>query len=75
MDKHRRQKAQVRHSLINTHDATAGRLVAKKMKQVLGRERRFEQQREELTQAPLDEEAIQLFFSNIQPLPAKKSLL
>lgn len=45
MDKHRRQKAQVRHSLINTHDATVGRLVAKKMKQVLSRERRFEQER------------------------------
>ena len=32
MEKHRRVKQSVEHVLRNTHDSTAGRLVAKKMK-------------------------------------------
>ncbi|WP_449449609.1 ATP-binding cassette domain-containing protein [Streptococcus suis] len=75
MNKHLRQKSQVRHTLLNTHDATLGRLIAKKMKNVLSREKRYERMKENLTQVPFHEDAISLFFSNISPLPARKQVL
>lgn len=58
MNKHLRQKSQVRHTLLNTHDATLGRLIAKKMKNVLSREKRYERMKENLTQVPFHEDAI-----------------
>lgn len=75
LQRHQRQKSQVRHNVLNTHDATAGRLAAKKMKSVLSKERNLERQREQLTEIPLNEEAIEIFFSNIQPLPKSKIIL
>ncbi|HFU4460521.1 TPA: ATP-binding cassette domain-containing protein, partial [Streptococcus suis] len=75
MNKHLRQKSQVRHTLLNTHDATLGRLIAKKMKNVLSREKRYERMKENLTQVPFHPDAISLFFSNILPLPARKQVL
>ncbi|HFU4203674.1 TPA: ATP-binding cassette domain-containing protein [Streptococcus suis] len=75
MNKHLRQKSQVRHTLLNTHDATLGRLIAKKMKNVLSREKRYERMKENLTQVPFHEDAISLFFSDISPLPARKQVL
>lgn len=73
--KHLRQKSQVRHTLLNTHDATMGRLIAKKMKSVLSREKRYEKMKESLTQVPYHEDAIHLFFTDTPSLPATKVLL
>ncbi|HEL2403073.1 TPA: ABC-F family ATP-binding cassette domain-containing protein [Streptococcus suis] len=75
MNKHLRQKSQMRNTLLNTHDATMGRLIAKKMKNVLSREKRYERMKENLTQVPFHEDAISLFFSDISPLPARKQVL
>lgn len=75
MNKHLRQKSQVRHTLLNTHDATLGRLIAKKMKNVLSREKRYERMKEKLTQVPFHEDAISLFFSDISPLAVRKHIL
>ena len=52
-----------------------GRLLAKKMKNVLSQEKRFEKTAQSMTQKPLEEEQIQLFFSDIQPLAASKVLV
>ncbi|HEM4266950.1 TPA: ABC-F family ATP-binding cassette domain-containing protein [Streptococcus suis] len=75
MNKHLRQKSQVRNTLLNTHDATLGRLIAKKMKNVLSREKRYERMKENLTEVPFHEDSISLFFSDISPLPARKQVL
>lgn len=75
MNKHLRQKSQVRNTLLNTHDATMGRLIAKKMKNVLSREKRYERMKEKLTEVPFHEDAISLFFSDISPLSARKQVL
>lgn len=75
MTKHLRQKSQVRTTLLNTHDATAGRLIAKKMKSVLAREKRYEKTKEGLTQFPYHEDCIELSFKNIAPLPASKQIV
>lgn len=75
VSKHLRQKSQVRHTLLNTHDATMGRLIAKKMKSVLSREKRYEKMKESLTQVPYHEDAILLFFTDTPSLPATKVLL
>ncbi|MFS1664596.1 ATP-binding cassette domain-containing protein [Streptococcus sp. zg-JUN1979] len=75
MAKHLRQKSQVRHTLLNTHDATAGRLVAKKMKSVQSREKRYEIVKDNLTEIPFSEEHIALFFSDISPLKMTTPLL
>ena len=75
MEKHRRVKQKVETALRNTKNDVAGRLLAKKMKNVLSQEKRFEKEAQSMTQKPLEEEQIQLFFSDIQPLPASKVLV
>ncbi len=75
MEKHRRVKQNVETALRTTKDSTAGRLLAKKMKTVLSQEKRYEKAAQSMTQKPLEEEEIQLFFSDIQPLPASKTLI
>ena len=75
MEKHRRVKQKVENALRATKDSTAGRLLAKKMKNVLSQEKRYEKAAQSMTQKPLEEEHIQLFFSDIQPLPASKVLV
>ena len=75
MEKHRRVKQNVETALRTTKDSTAGRLLAKKMKTVLSQEKRYEKAAQSMTQKPLEEEEIRLFFSDIQPLPASKVLI
>ena len=75
MEKHRRVKQNVETALRATKNSTAGRLLAKKMKTVLSQEKRYEKAAHSMTQKPLEEEQIQLFFSDIQPLAASKVLL
>lgn len=75
MEKHRRVKQNVETALRATKDSTAGRLLAKKMKTVLSQEKRYERAAQAMTQKPLEEEEIRLFFSDIQPLPASKVLI
>lgn len=58
-----------------TKDSTAGRLLAKKMKKYsFSREKRCEKAAQSAAQKPLEEEEIQLFFSDIEPLAASKVL-
>lgn len=75
METYRRIKQNVESTLRNTHDATAGRLAAKKMKAVLSQGKRFEKTAKELTQRPDQEESIHLTFNSITPQPASKRLL
>ena len=75
LEKHRRVKQNVETALRATKDSTAGRLLAKKMKTVLSQEKRFEKEAQSMTQKPLEEEQIHLFFSDIQPLSASKVLV
>ena len=75
MEKHRRVKQNVETALRNTKNDVAGRLLAKKMKNVLSQEKRYEKAAQSMTQKPLEEEQIQLFFSDIEPLAASKVLV
>ena len=75
MEKHRRVKQNVETALRNTKNDVAGRLLAKKMKNVLSQEKRFEKAAKSMTQKPLEEEQIQLFFSDIEPLATSKVLV
>ena len=75
MERHRRVKQNVETSLRNTKNDVAGRLLAKKMKNVLSQEKRYEKAAQSMTQKPLEEEQIQLFFSDIEPLAASKVLV
>ena len=75
MEKHRRVKQNVETALRATKDSTAGRLLAKKMKNVLSQGKRFEKEAQSMIQKPLEEEQIQLFFSDIEPLAASKVLV
>ena len=75
MEKHRRVKQNVETALRNTKNSTVGRLLAKKMKNVLSQEKRYEKAAQSMTQKPLEEEQIQLFFSDIEPLAASKVLV
>ena len=75
MERHHRIHQSVEHVLRQTHDSTAGRLLAKKMKNVLSQEKRLKKEAENLTEMPQNMDAIQLFFSEIKPLPASKTIL
>lgn len=75
MEKHRRVKQSVEHVLRNTHDSTAGRLVAKKMKNVLSQGKRFEREAAELTELPIQADAINLKSPAITPLPSTKRVV
>ena len=75
MEKHRRVKQSVEHVLRNTHDSTAGRLVAKKMKNVLSQGKRFEREAAEMTELPTQADALNLQFSTIIPLPSTKRVV
>ena len=75
MEKHRRVKQNVETALRNTKNDVAGRLLAKKMKNVLSQEKRFEKAAQSMTQKPLEEEQIQLFFSDVEPLATSKVLV
>lgn len=75
MEKHRRVKQNVETALRNTKNDVAGRLLAKKMKTVLSQEKRYEKTAQSMTQKPLEEEQIQLFFSDIEPLAASKIIV
>ena len=75
MEKHRRVKQSVEHVLRNTHDSTAGRLLAKKMKNILSQERRFNREATKMTELPTQADAINLQFSTITPLPSTKRVV
>ncbi len=75
MEKHRRVKQNVETALRATKDSTAGRLLAKKMKTILSQEKRYEKAAQSMTQKPFEEEEIQLFFSDIEPLATSKVLV
>ena len=75
MEKHRRVKQNVETALRNTTNDVAGRLLAKKMKNILSQEKRYEKVAQTMTQKPLEEEQIQLFFSDIEPLAASKIIV
>ncbi|MBP2622385.1 ATP-binding cassette domain-containing protein [Streptococcus oricebi] len=75
MEKHRRVKQNVEHSLRTTKDSTAGRLLAKKMKAVLSQGKRFEKEAANLTELPIQEEAIALRFAEVEALPLSKRIL
>ena len=75
MEKHRRVKQSVEHVLRNTHDSTAGRLLAKKMKNILSQEKRFNREATKMTELPTQADAIILEFPTISPLPSTKRVL
>lgn len=75
LQRHHRMQQSVEHTLRNTQDSTAGRLLAKKMKVVLSQKNRYEREAENFTEIPQDMDAIHLFFSQIEPLAANKRVL
>ena len=75
MAKHQRVKQSVEHVLRHTYDSTAGRLLAKKMKNILSQEKRFNREATKMTELPTQADAIILEFPAISPLPSTKRVL
>lgn len=75
MAKHQRVKQSVEHVLRHTHDSTAGRLLAKKMKNILSQEKRFNREATKMTELPTQADAIILEFPAVSPLPSTKRVL
>lgn len=59
----------------HTYDSTAGRLLAKKMKNILSQEKRFNREATKMTELPTQADAINLQFSTITPLPSTKRVV
>lgn len=72
---HHRIHQSVEHQLRNTKNDVAGRLLAKKMKNVLSQEKRYAKEVKNFTKIPQDMDAINLFFTKVKSLPANKVLL
>lgn len=75
MARHHHIHQSVEHQLRNTKNDVAGRLLAKKMKNVLSQEKRYAKEAKNFTEIPQDMDAINLFFTKIKSLPANKVLL
>ncbi|MER0123325.1 ATP-binding cassette domain-containing protein [Streptococcus sp. ZJ93] len=75
LERHHRIHQSVEYTLRTTHDAEAGRLIAKKMKVVLAQEKRYEKEAAAMTEIPTQEDHIHLFFKDLQPLPAHKTII
>lgn len=73
--KQKRIQSSLHHQLNATKDSTAGRLLAKKMKNIKSQERKLSIAKEELTEIPDQLESISLFFSNIEQFASSKTLL
>lgn len=75
MTKLNRTMSAVHHALNTTKDSTAGRLLAKKMKNLKSRQKRLEREKDDFYNKPASTEAIELVFSAVEPLPKTKQLL
>ena len=76
-EKLRRIQQKVEHQLgsISRQDPHGGYLLKKKMRAVKALEHRYEREQARRTSMPEREEAIQLFFRDVPPLPAGKLVL
>lgn len=75
MARHHRIEQSVTHQLRATHDATAGRLLAKKMHAVKSTGSRFEREADYFEDIPIKEDAIDIRFTNTLPIPTGKQIL
>ncbi|MFC3927812.1 ATP-binding cassette domain-containing protein [Streptococcus caprae] len=74
-DKLNRQMSAVRHQLEDTKNSTAGRLLAKKYRTLQAQEKRFEREAESFHAIPDELDQVNLFFQEVQPLPASSTLI
>lgn len=65
----------VEHQLRNEKNSSAGRLLAKKFKNIKSQEKRYEKETANFTEIPDNDDIINLFFSHITPLPPRKRLI
>ncbi|MFL2101474.1 ABC-F family ATP-binding cassette domain-containing protein [Desemzia sp. FAM 23989] len=77
MEKYRQIESSVHHAQGSVSRAAAaeGRLLKKKMHAVKSMGRRFEREKENFEDIPIQEDAILVKFSNTKPLPANKIIL
>lgn len=75
MEELSRVKQKVHHQLIQAKDSATGRLLAKKMKNLKSREKRYARERQDFTAMPIKEEQIRLNWSKLSILPKTKSIL
>lgn len=70
-----RVKQKLHHKLSQTKDASAGRLLAKKMKSLKSREKRYQRERQDFVTEPIKEDQITISWGIVHPLPASKSVV
>jgi len=77
MAKYRQIEAKVEHqqNAISRQDPSGGRLLKKKMHAVKSMGRRFEREKDDMTQLPDTEESILLRFQGTKPVPSGKTVL
>lgn len=65
----------VHRALNNTRNDVEGRLLAKKMASLKAQAKRYERDRENFVDRPIQEDAIRLGFQGVEALPASKQVL
>lgn len=69
------QKVEYEQNTISRADPHGARLLKKKIKSMKSMEKRFEKEKENFLDIPDPEEAINLFFSDIEKIPTNKTIL
>ncbi|MGT2865961.1 ATP-binding cassette domain-containing protein [Streptococcus fryi] len=75
LDKLNRAKSAVHHALNNTRSDSEGRLLKKKMKNLLSREKRFDKESQNFTPLPDNPDTINLTFTNAKEIKGHQALL
>lgn len=75
LERHHRIEQSVTHQLRAAHDATAGRLLAKKMHAVKSTSKRLDRESDEFEDIPIREDAIDIRFSQTQAVSTSKPIL
>lgn len=75
MKQHHRIHQSVEYALRHTRDAAAGSLLSKKMKNVLSQKKRYEKEKEVLTEMPCQESPIRLSFKDVHTISGHQPIL
>lgn len=75
LDKLHQTKSAVHHALNTTKDSSSGRLLKKKMKNLLSREKRYQKEAESFTPLPDNPDRINLHFKDDTSIKGRQALL
>ncbi|MBG9982953.1 ABC-F family ATP-binding cassette domain-containing protein [Aerococcaceae bacterium DSM 111020] len=75
MARHQQISNKVKNQLQKTKNDVTGRLLAKKFKNIKSQAKRFDRERKDFVDLPIQEDAIRLEFKRVNPINASKTII